>query len=92
MTASSRLRALAEGLHDPQLPRDPELPPLLDKVLPVHEVVPVDLTLPGCPPPADAFRALVLAELARRTLEQAECLICRLNELDSHPSEPEIPD
>jgi len=27
----------------------------------------VDLTLPGCPPPADAFRALVLAELARRT-------------------------
>ncbi|AWI54178.1 NADP oxidoreductase [Aquabacterium olei] len=58
---------LADGLHDPQLPRDPELPPLLDKVLPVHEVVPVDLTLPGCPPPADAFRALVLAEIARRT-------------------------
>ena len=33
-----------------------------------------------------------VTELARRTLEQAECLIYRLNELDSHPSEPEIPD
>ncbi|BDT57233.1 hypothetical protein MasN3_07270 [Massilia varians] len=33
-----------------------------------------------------------VTELARRTLEQAECLIYRLNELDSHPSEPEVPD
>lgn len=33
-----------------------------------------------------------VSELARRTLEQAECLIYRLNELDSHPSEPDIPD
>ena len=32
------------------------LPPLLDKVLPVHEVVPVDLTLPGCPPHMKAPR------------------------------------
>jgi NAD-reducing hydrogenase small subunit len=31
------------------------LPVLLDKVRPVHEVVPVDLHVPGCPPPADAI-------------------------------------
>ncbi len=57
---------LGNGLLNPQVPRDPELPPLLDKVLPVHEVVAVDVTLPGCPPPAEAFKDLILAELARR--------------------------
>jgi bidirectional [NiFe] hydrogenase diaphorase subunit len=39
--------------------RDPVLPALVDRVLPLHAVVPVDLVLPGCPPPADAIgRAL----------------------------------
>ncbi len=38
------------------------VPPLLDKVLPVHAVVDVDLYLPGCPPPADAIY-YVLTEL-----------------------------
>ncbi len=32
--------------------RDPALPALLEAVLPVHAVVPVDAFLPGCPPPA----------------------------------------
>ena len=35
------------------------IPPLLDRVRPVHEVVPVDVYLPGCPPSADViFKAL----------------------------------
>jgi NAD-reducing hydrogenase small subunit len=32
-----------------------ELPLLLDKVHPIHDVVRVDYYLPGCPPSADAF-------------------------------------
>ncbi|MGE5452344.1 MAG: NADP oxidoreductase [Acidobacteriota bacterium] len=57
----------ADLLH-PQVPRDPELPPLLKKVLPLHEVVPIDITLAGCPPPAEAFRELILSQLAQRPL------------------------
>ena len=39
----------------PQLPGEAGvLPPLLDRVRPVHEVVAVDLYLPGCPPPRRA--------------------------------------
>lgn len=38
-------------------PQDPAsgLPALLDRVRPVHEVVHVDVFVPGCPPPADAI-------------------------------------
>ena len=43
------------GLTDPQVPEDPELPQLLDQVIPIHSVVAVDFSLPGCPPPAEAF-------------------------------------
>lgn len=32
-----------------------EIPKLLDKVKAVHEVVDVDIFIPGCPPPADAI-------------------------------------
>jgi len=36
------------------------IPALLPRTRPVHEVVPVDVFLPGCPPPADViFGALV---------------------------------
>ena len=38
------------GIENPQIPNDPELPLLLDKVHPIHEVVKVDYYLPGCPP------------------------------------------
>jgi NAD-reducing hydrogenase small subunit len=41
-------------------PNDPELPMMLDKVYPCHEIVKIDYFLPGCPPPADLiFDALV---------------------------------
>ena len=42
------------------LPNDPELPMLLDKVYPCHEIVKIDYFLPGCPPRADLiWEALV---------------------------------
>jgi NAD-reducing hydrogenase small subunit len=44
----------------PQIPSDPPvLPQLLEKVLPVHQVVHADYFLPGCPPPADRIRAVL---------------------------------
>jgi len=35
------------------------VPTLLERVLPVHEVVHVEYFLPGCPPPADRIKALL---------------------------------
>ena len=43
------------GVVTPQIPNDVELPLLLDKVYPLHEVVRIDYYLPGCPPSADEF-------------------------------------
>jgi bidirectional [NiFe] hydrogenase diaphorase subunit len=42
--------------------REPGLPGLLDRVVPLHDRVAVDLSLPGCPPPADLL-LLVLTDL-----------------------------
>lgn len=39
------------------------VPPLLPQVLPVHQVIDVDVYLPGCPPPADRIKQAVLALL-----------------------------
>jgi NAD-reducing hydrogenase small subunit len=44
-----------EGIHNPGVPNDPEIPLLLDRVYPIHEVVKVDYFLPGCPPSAEAI-------------------------------------
>ena len=40
---------------DGTIPNDPDIPTLLDRVYPVHEVVKIDYHLPGCPPSADAI-------------------------------------
>ena len=50
-----------------QVPNDPELPLLLDKVRPIHEVVQVDYMLPGCPPSAEAFWQFLTDLMAGRT-------------------------
>jgi len=43
---------LENGTLDAQIPRD-IVPALLPMARPVHEVVPVDVFVPGCPPSAD---------------------------------------
>lgn len=49
------LRECFETTYGTQTPADEELPRLLDRVYPVHEVVKIDYYLPGCPPSADAI-------------------------------------
>jgi NAD-reducing hydrogenase small subunit len=55
-------------VHNPtgQVPNDPDIPLLLNRVYPCHEVVKVDYHLQGCPPPADAIWAALTALLASR--------------------------
>ena len=48
-----------------------EVPKLLDKVIPLHELVPVDLFVPGCPPSADQIYFVLSEVLAGRTPELA---------------------
>jgi len=46
------------GDTTPQLPDEPGIvPELLDRVVPIHELVPIEIFMPGCPPPADRIRA-----------------------------------
>jgi NAD-reducing hydrogenase small subunit len=42
------------------------VPALLDRVRPVHEVVPVDVFVPGCPPSADTIYQVLSELLAGR--------------------------
>lgn len=53
-----------------QLPHAPGIvPELLERVLPVHELVPVEVYLPGCPPAAERIR-VVLESLLQGELPQ----------------------
>ena len=51
-----------------KLPNDPEIPLLLDKVYPCHEVVKMDYHLPGCPPSADTIWEALVALLTGKPL------------------------
>lgn len=59
-------RAYIENAQfNPCLPKeDGIVPPLLERVMPVHEVVHVEHYLPGCPPPAARIKALVTQMLS----------------------------
>jgi NAD-reducing hydrogenase small subunit len=58
-------------VHNPAgtIPNDPELPLLLDKVYPCHEVVKIDYHLPGCPPSADTLWAALTALLTNKPMD-----------------------
>ncbi len=58
-------------VHNPtgQIPNDPELPLLLDKVFPAHEVVKIDYFLPGCPPSADTIWEALVALLSDKPVQ-----------------------
>jgi NAD-reducing hydrogenase small subunit len=49
----------------PCIPTEADVvPPLTKRVLPVHQVVPVEYYIPGCPPPAERIRTVLEALLA----------------------------
>ncbi len=58
-------------VHNPsgQIPNDEELPLLLNRVYPSHEVVKIDYFLPGCPPSADAIWETLVALLSDQPVE-----------------------
>ncbi|MGQ9649312.1 MAG: NADP oxidoreductase [Phycisphaerae bacterium] len=52
-----------------KIPNDPEIPLLLNKVYPCHEVVKIDYHLPGCPPSADTIWEALVALLNNKPME-----------------------
>ncbi len=58
-------------VHNPssKVPDDEEIPLLLDRVYPCHEVVKIDHFVPGCPPRADAIWTAVTAILEGRSFD-----------------------
>jgi len=58
-------------VHNPQqrIPDDPDIPLLLDRVYPCHEVVKIDYHLPGCPPSADCIWQALLVLLNGKNAE-----------------------
>jgi len=49
------------GNEDKIIPNDPEIPILLDRVYPCHEIVKIDYFLPGCPPGANLIYEALIA-------------------------------
>jgi NAD-reducing hydrogenase small subunit len=62
---------LGPSVHNPsgRIPDDPEIPLLLDKVYPAHEVVKIDYHLAGCPPSADSLWQALTALLGGRPID-----------------------
>ena len=66
---------LARAYHEtvtesPQTPAE-KLPRLAERVCPIHEVVAVDLVIPGCPPPADVIHEVLTELVAGRMPDPA---------------------
>lgn len=57
---------LEGGTSDAQVPRE-IIPALLPTTRPVHELAPVDVFVPGCPPPADLIYSVLSQLLEGKT-------------------------
>jgi NAD-reducing hydrogenase small subunit len=55
-------------VDDKIIPNDDELPMILDKVYPCHEIVKIDYFLPGCPPRADLIWEALVALVTGKEL------------------------
>jgi len=64
-----------DGIEEGGVPDDPELPLLLDRVHPIHEVVRVDYFIPGCPPSGDAIWKFLTDLIGGRTPRLAHPLL-----------------
>ncbi len=68
--------SLLEAVYQPgMIPNDPELPLLLDKVYPLHEIVSIDCFIPGCPPSSETIWQVLTDLLAGRKPELPSRLI-----------------
>jgi len=61
--------------EDRLIPNDEDLPIILDKVYPCHEIVKIDAFLPGCPPSADLIWEALTALIEGRPLHLTYDLI-----------------
>ncbi|GAF77253.1 unnamed protein product, partial [marine sediment metagenome] len=52
-----------------KIPCDPEVPLLLNRVYPCHEVVKIDYHIPGCPPSADTIWEILVALLNNKPID-----------------------
>ncbi|MEK6796854.1 MAG: NADP oxidoreductase [Spirochaetota bacterium] len=50
------------------VPNDPEIPKILNRVRPCHEIVKIDYSLPGCPPRADLIWEALVALVTGKPL------------------------
>jgi coenzyme F420-reducing hydrogenase gamma subunit len=51
------------------IPHDPDIPKILDRVYPCHEIVQIDVFLPGCPPSADLIWDALVALVTGQELD-----------------------
>ncbi|MFP4522075.1 MAG: NADP oxidoreductase [Fibrobacterota bacterium] len=56
-------------VDDNIIPNDPELPMILDKVYPCHEIVKIDYYLPGCAPRAELIWGALEALLTNKSMD-----------------------
>ena len=60
---------VADCNPDGIIPNDPDIPKILDRVYPCHEVVKIDYYLPGCPPRADLIWEALVALVTGQELK-----------------------
>ncbi len=58
-----------QTLHNKLIPNDEEIPMILDRVYPCHEIVKIDAYLPGCAPRAELFWEALIAIAEGKKLE-----------------------